>query len=482
MTRRGWGAALAGLLLVSLGLLLERPLLLVGGAVVGAGLVGAAAAFVRHVEATLDGLDLQQAIERERVVAGRRLSATVGATLSAPSALDLAVAAGPPPTASVRPDAPTELSLPADAETARTTYLLAWPHAGRFAFDPPTTTASDALGVFEARVAAGPAPTVTVNPRAPRDIHIGAGGEPMTAAYGEHSGGRPGAGLDPGELRAYQPGDPASRIDWKATARLAEPYVREFERETDRRTLLLLDHRASMALGPEGETKLDYLREVALAIVAGARALDDPLACYTVGDEGLTGRWPPDADRQHYARVERHLAALEPTTAAGSAGPRPTSPAAATRVAAALATDDSGFGRTLAPYFDRPEAYVDRVAGDPVYEAVRTAGKRIRGALWTVLLADDADPTRLEQAVNLARRGEGRVLVLLAPSVLFEPGGLADLEAAYSRYVAFEEHRRSLARFDGVEAYEVAPGDRVGAVLAAGRERGSRRGRVAGGP
>jgi len=33
-------------------------------------------------------------------------------------------------------------------------------------------------------------------------------------------------------------------IDWKSTARLGEPYVRETEGETDRHTALLVDHRA----------------------------------------------------------------------------------------------------------------------------------------------------------------------------------------------------------------------------------------------
>jgi hypothetical protein len=96
---------------------------------------------------------------------------------------------------------------------------------------------------------------------------------------------------------------------------------------------------------------------------------------------------------------------------------------------------------------------------------------RLDGAVWTVILTDDSRPERLREAITVARRGGNRVLVFLAPSVLFESGGLADLEAAYDRYVDFEELRRDLAGLPGVSAFEVGPGDRLDAVLATGRER-----------
>ncbi|WP_255681357.1 hypothetical protein [Natrinema sp. SYSU A 869] len=62
--------------------------------------------------------------------------------------------------------------------------------------------------------------------------------------------------------------------------------------------------------------------------------------------------------------------------------------------------------------------------------------------------------------------------VLLAPSVLYEPGGLADVEQAYDRYIEFEEFRRELSRMDNVRALEVGPADRLATVLEAGRSGG----------
>jgi uncharacterized protein (DUF58 family) len=40
---------------------------------------------------------------------------------------------------------------------------------------------------------------------------------------GDHRGLTPGHGSEPGDIRAYQPGDDVRRIDWNVTARLREP-------------------------------------------------------------------------------------------------------------------------------------------------------------------------------------------------------------------------------------------------------------------
>jgi uncharacterized protein (DUF58 family) len=472
VTRRAWGAAFVGLFLLGLGLLLQRPLLLVGAALVGAWLLAVAGRFVLDLDRTLDEIELEQRVERDRVVTRRDLAVTLSASVDGPSALDLTIESRPPAGTTTGQDGPRRVGIEAGRQRAESTYLASWPHAGTVTFDPPSITATDRLGLFEETFSSGPAPSVTVTPRTPREIHVGIGGEPIAAAYGDHRAGRSGSGLEPAELREYVPGDAADRIDWKATARLAEPYVREFEVETDRRTVLVVDHRSGMGLGPEGETQLDYLREVALAYLESARAFDDPFGCYTVGDEGITGRWLPEVGRQPYAKIRQHLGRLEPTTAVE----RPTSartrdPADARRVADRLRDDSSAFGRTLGPFFEQAEPYVNRIAGDPLYGTVRSIRETLRGSVWTVLFTDDSQPGTLSQAVSVAQRGEGRVLVYLTPSVLFEPGGLTDLEAAYERYVEFEDLRRDLARRDGVDAFEVAPGDRVEAVLSAGRQR-----------
>jgi len=108
-----------------------------------------------------------------------------------------------------------------------------------------------------------------------------------------------------------------------------------------------------------------------------------------------------------------------------------------------------------------------------LFAATRRQLTRLPGSVLTVIVTDDNRRAELQEAVKLAGRGDDAVLVLLTPSVLYEPGGLSDLEAAYRRYLDFEEFRRSLARLERVQAYEVGPGDRLGALLAARRDQRS---------
>jgi uncharacterized protein (DUF58 family) len=328
---------------------------------------------------------------------------------------------------------------------------------------------------------------VTVRPRAPRNVHVGEGGDPVAVGFGKHEAGRLGSGLEPAEARKYVPGDAMRRIDWKATARLGEPHVREFEAETDRETVLFVDHRAAMGAGPPGETKLDYTRQVALAFVESAQDMTGPLGCFTVGDSGLTGTFDPGADSEHHRAIGRHVRALDPTdgpgetdrdrpAAAAHAPIEAASPARARRVADRL-DDGSAFAARVRPFFDRPSGYVRRIDDEPLFSAISGVLSRLRGTVWSVVVTDDNHRAELREAVRVARRGRGRVLVFLTPTVLYAAGGLSDLAAAYEEYRDFERFRRDLASLEGVSAFEVGPGDRLAAVLAAGEsERRTRAG------
>ncbi|MCP3858252.1 MAG: DUF58 domain-containing protein, partial [Phycisphaeraceae bacterium] len=63
------------------------------------------------------------------------------------------------------------------------------------------------------------------------------------APGGEMNRGRAlkGQGTEFCELRAYQPPDPMRRVDWKATARKANPVVRTFEAERSQTVVLAVD-------------------------------------------------------------------------------------------------------------------------------------------------------------------------------------------------------------------------------------------------
>jgi uncharacterized protein (DUF58 family) len=60
-----------------------------------------------------------------------------------------------------------------------------------------------------------------------------------------------GAGIDFTDLRAYTPEDDVRHIDWNVTARLDEPYVRQYTEDREMTAWLVVDRSASMRFGRE---------------------------------------------------------------------------------------------------------------------------------------------------------------------------------------------------------------------------------------
>lgn len=477
-TRRLWAGATLVVALAVFAVVLERPLLVAGAALLGAWLLAHQIAFVAELARVREALSVEQDVERGGVRTGETTVATLEARLDRPTRLSLAVDGGVPTAATV--DEPLSLSLAPGESQGSAASAVTWPVAGRHRFSPATVTVASPYA--SERLSLRPGPTVTVASRGPRRVHVGAGGDRI-AAYGSHEGGKLGSGVEPSELREYTVGDTAKRIDWKATARLGTPYVREFETETERQTLLVVDARSSAAVGPSGETMLAYLRDVALAMAEAARRQDDPVGLLTIDD--IEHRYlEPATGSTRYGAVRRRLLDLE-ATADGSATNAVLSDGGAAlvrsrirrrRTRTALASADDRFTRALFTFYaDGGVTGAEPIEGS-LPAAVRAAVGHTSRRLSVVVFTDDRRPTELHDLVGQVRAQGHALTLVLAPTVLFEPGGLADLDRAYARYLEFEELRRELALVDGVTALEVGPGDRLAAVLAAGRRRGGARG------
>jgi uncharacterized protein (DUF58 family) len=65
-----------------------------------------------------------------------------------------------------------------------------------------------------------------------------------------------GGGVDLAGLREYQPGDDVRHIDWNVTARLQQPYVRQYTEDRDLVAWFLLDLSGSVDFGSADRTKL----------------------------------------------------------------------------------------------------------------------------------------------------------------------------------------------------------------------------------
>src|SRR3954469_24070977 len=81
---------------------------------------------------------------------------------------------------------------------------------------------------------------------------------------GDHRTLMRGAGLDLADLREYQHHDDVRHIDWNVTARLQQPYVRQFTEDRELSGWFLVDLSASVDFGSDAQSK----RNVAAEFVA----------------------------------------------------------------------------------------------------------------------------------------------------------------------------------------------------------------------
>ncbi|WP_227379416.1 DUF58 domain-containing protein [Haladaptatus halobius] len=463
-----------GVFLTGGAVVLAKPLLLGGAVGIFAWLLARQYLFVRIARETAENLSVAQSLERETVSRGEEVDVVLAAELPDAAAVRLDVEVNPPVAATGSDSTEHGATILTGDRAVTTTYSVTMPIAGTFEFVAPTVTVTDRANLFRTAVTAGEARTITVDARAPEDLHVGIGGERVAGEYGDHKTSGRGIGIDPEEIREYIPGDSLRRIDWKATARLAHPHVREFEPQIDLRTAILIDHGASMTTGTEGRTKLDYARQVAISLVSYAFSKREPLGLYAVDESGLTAKHSPSANRSHYVTVRRWLYGLDPSVASTPASPSSPvrrSPGRAQRTVGRLNADDSPFGTRLRPFFGESGSYRRRVETGSLYDVTRTELVRLRGTVVTVLLTDDTNRNEVIETVKLARRRNDAVLVFLTPSVFFEETGLTDVENTYDRYVNFESFRRELAGLNGVQAFEVGPRDELERLLEAASHR-----------
>jgi uncharacterized protein (DUF58 family) len=434
----------------ALALVIDLPVLLVGAAGVFAWLLGAQVAFTLAIGRFDDSLAVEQAFERSAVAVDESLLVTIIVEGDA-RGLDVTVRGRP----SAGLDAEVDMSGTIEDPIIGS---VSSPVAGTHSLHAPELVVRDASGLFVERLQWGPAPELTVEDRDPTRLHVGEGGDSIPVAFGEHNVETPGSGIVPAEIREYVPGEAISRIDWKATARLRTPHVREFESEADITTILIVDHRGDLDVGLEGETALDYLRAAAIGYLGVVRSIGDPVGCYGVADDAIHRLSPPSNAPRGYERLRRQLAALDPTEP--SKRTRPTPPLSRRVVSL---DRDTEFGSALGPFVETERTTAHEV--DPLVSAVRAATTAQSGTLQVVLFTDDTDRAALRDAVTIGRRGDNHVFAFVAPRVFFESERMADLQRASESYREFEEFRQGLGAIDRVRAYEVAPRDRMEALL-----------------
>ncbi|AFK19918.1 DUF58 domain-containing protein [Haloferax mediterranei ATCC 33500] len=434
----------------------STPLFAAGG--LAAWLVVAQFGALRTMTKVDQSLSATVSVDRATAFVGDRTAVTM--TASMPDALDspVEVELVAPPSVDAPERSRRTVTIEPGATAGSTTCSVEFPIAGRIAFDTVRVTIEDRAGYFTETVTLDVDARCLVEPPAPDGVHIGQGGELVGATFGDHSSDQTGPGLVPHETRQYLPGDTLSQIDWRTTARMNQPYIREFESASDYLLSLVVDMGSHMNSGPTGRTMFSYAREVALGCIHAAELHGDPVSAQFVDDSATTWEFGPSSSSNAYQTIRRELLEVTPTdgdrrTVESS---RPVAPADARKRSQSLVGDESAFATTLRPFLSDGTSYVSRVSDRPLFDAVKASCLRSDREDHLVLVTDDSAKVETYESVVVASKRSSQTTVFLTPNVLFGDVPTASGDG-FDGFVDFEQFRKRLDRLPNVTAYEVAP-------------------------
>jgi uncharacterized protein (DUF58 family) len=108
-------------------------------------------------------------------------------------------------------------------------------------------------------------------------------------------------------LREYTEGDDLRKIDWKASARLDRPIVREFQPEKNQIIMILIDAGRLMSAVTEGKTKLDHALDATAQLVHTALSAGDQAGFIAFTDRVITFIPPKRRSEQLHMIMEQAL-------------------------------------------------------------------------------------------------------------------------------------------------------------------------------
>lgn len=123
-----------------------------------------------------------------------------------------------------------------------------------------------------------------------------------------------GIGIEFSQYRAYEPGDPFSRIDWKLFARSDRYFVREAERESEIAIWFVLDASASMQLASGGQngawSKFEYGRHLLATLSYIGQLQGDHVGLLALSGDRQT-LLPPGSGERHWHRLLKQLSRVK---------------------------------------------------------------------------------------------------------------------------------------------------------------------------
>lgn len=139
--------------------------------------------------------------------------------------------------------------------------------------------------------------------RAARVLWVRARRAAAGLAAGSYATAFRGAGMEFEESRPYVAGDDLRHVDWSATARTGEPWLKRFREERDQILLLLLDVSASMAFGSAGRSKAEHAAHAAALLAAAATGAGDRVGLVAFAERVVCEQGPRRGDAHLFGLV-----------------------------------------------------------------------------------------------------------------------------------------------------------------------------------
>jgi len=127
---------------------------------------------------------------------------------------------------------------------------------------------------------------------------------------GMHRSPHRGSSLEFAEYRKYVPGDDTRRLDWRAYGRSDRYYIKEFEADTNLRLCLVMDTSGSMNYGVNGQTKLNFAKQLCGTLAYLAAQQGDAIGLYCAG-ENFDKQIAPKRSSTHLKTILDELGTVE---------------------------------------------------------------------------------------------------------------------------------------------------------------------------
>lgn len=128
---------------------------------------------------------------------------------------------------------------------------------------------------------------------------------------GEYKSAFRGKGLNFDKIREYQYGDDIRSIDWKVTARMREPFIRQYKEERQLSIVVVVDLSASNDFGTQQQSKKEMTTELASVLAALAIKNNDKVGMMLVTDT-IESYIPPKQGKAHVFRIIKELLVFKP--------------------------------------------------------------------------------------------------------------------------------------------------------------------------